>query len=284
VPGPRPTAERQAKQPKSGDSYSQANGAPTPQHQAVIDQRPTANLQAIASDSGKDGNKEEQGYRLTDILLIAFNGLLAAFTLALVIIGGLQARRLRQTVEATKDAADAAKKSAKVAEQSLSVSNRPLLAFQSPTLNNFAPMPVVGQVNLIFASYEFYNYGAGLAWIVETCVLFEVMPAGEMPDPPVYKERSIERPSIAVPFRERVLGSRPLKPAAMLAEIDYRAIAVDRSSYLAIWGYVRYLDMLNRRWKMGFCWVYEPPDGFNIYGYWKVSGPDSYHYNIQEED
>jgi hypothetical protein len=195
-----------------------------------------------------------------------------------------QAVSLDATLIETRKSADAAKKSADVAEQSLTLLNRPQLVFQSPELNNFAPMPIVGQVSLITVNYEFHNYGAGLAWIIETCVVVEAKPAGEMPDPPIYKGRRIERPPIVVTFDKGNFSFRYLSPVPMLDEAAYRAIAIDRSSYLSIYGYVRYLDILNHRWKMGFCWVYEPPGGFNLHGYWKPSGPDSYHYNVQEED
>jgi hypothetical protein len=108
-------------------------------------------LQTVAGDDGKDGNDKKQDYRPTDVLLTVFNGLLAAFTLALVIVGGLQARRLRQTVEATKEAADAAKQSAETASSAFYAANRPWVL-----VSDFSIEEEVGK-KLI--SYKVYNVG-----------------------------------------------------------------------------------------------------------------------------
>jgi hypothetical protein len=125
VPSPRPPAKSQTKQPESGNAYTKPNPSPSPNDQSFVHAGPTPNLQATAGDDRKQGNKEESHYRPTDILLTVFNGLLALFTLALVIVGALQARRLRQTVEATKDAANAAKQNAEIASNAFYAANRP---------------------------------------------------------------------------------------------------------------------------------------------------------------
>lgn len=71
--------------------------------------------------------KEKEEKKTLDRRLVFFTACLAAIGLMQLVVFGLQARRLRQTVEATKEAADAANKSADVAEKALELVERPYI-------------------------------------------------------------------------------------------------------------------------------------------------------------
>jgi hypothetical protein len=110
---------------------------------------------------------------------------LALFTLALVIVGGLQARRLRQTVEATKEAAQAAKKSADVAERTLSLTNRPWLEVTDWELMNLTPDATP------FVQFKIRNFGKSPAWITRLQVKFTTINVGtDFPEIPDYTNRA----------------------------------------------------------------------------------------------
>jgi hypothetical protein len=120
---PKPT-ERKAEEATAGHDNAKANPKPTAQMLPSVIVTPSPNLQQIPNKNTENSNKEKTNYRLTDILLTIFNGLLAMFTLALVIVGGYQARHLRRTVEATEQTAKAAEASAQVATEGLRIAQR----------------------------------------------------------------------------------------------------------------------------------------------------------------
>jgi len=176
--------------------------------------------------------------------------------------------------------ANAAKKSADIAEQSLAVVNRPQLVFESPELNNFAPMSISGTVKLITVNFTFHNYGEGAAWIIEQAVRFRA--ETRLADSPEYGTPRTMIPPQVVPPGKPIYSFRHLEPFGMLEESAFKAITQDLTPTLTIYGYVRFEDLLGQRFKMGFCWLYHPPGGFNTQGYWEPGGPESYTYNKQE--
>lgn len=103
-PSPKPTRE-------SRNPYSAQN--PPTTYAATIS--PQADVTALPTPAGVDhanAKYETAQYQLNRIQTW-FNGCLALFTLALVAVGAWQGYHLRQTMKATKEAADAAVLSAK---------------------------------------------------------------------------------------------------------------------------------------------------------------------------
>lgn len=125
VPSPWPSTERQTEQPKATNTNSQANPQPAEASPTATQIVPSSKLKAKSDDSGENSNYEQRQYGL-NVLLTWFNGILAAFTVFLVLVGAYQGYQLRRTVQETKVAADAAKKSADVAEMTL-LRDRPIL-------------------------------------------------------------------------------------------------------------------------------------------------------------
>jgi hypothetical protein len=105
-----------------------------------------------------------------DVLNTAFAGAVALFTLALVIVGAWQARRLRQTVDETRKAAKAAEKAAEVAEKALVDLERPILQIIDPFVGIDAPLSETNHG--ISAHYSIENFGRTPATLHEISLQF----------------------------------------------------------------------------------------------------------------
>jgi hypothetical protein len=120
IPSSRPTAAENSlyRANKKDAASQQSNSYATP---AIFGASIASNLHPQIYNHAEVAEYESAEYRLNR-LQTWFNGFLMSFTGALVVVGLWQARRLRQTVEATKKAADAAKANADAAKQSAEIS------------------------------------------------------------------------------------------------------------------------------------------------------------------
>jgi hypothetical protein len=123
-----------------------------------------------------------------------FNGWVALFTAALVAVGAWQARRLRQTVEATERAAKAAKESADATRDAVKVSKstiRPYIwvrkiegVHRPPSTGGLGPE----SANVLdSANCSIQNLGTGPAFITEVLARLK-MSRAPLPLPPVFDD------------------------------------------------------------------------------------------------
>jgi hypothetical protein len=121
-PSPRPTPiKRSQAQGAQAQSTRQETYTSTPITSVLTAPTPMATHKT--DNDAQQTEHETDQYRLNRVQTW-FNGVLAFFTLCLVIVGYIQARRLRETVEVTRQAANAAKESADIARQQLEKAQR----------------------------------------------------------------------------------------------------------------------------------------------------------------
>jgi len=202
----------------------------------------------------------------------------------LVAVGSWQARRLRQTVEATQETAEAAKKSAdatEVAAKAAKTSAEALIRSEWPRLlfERFDPIgpifkndPPPNWPNVIVG---FRNYGRTPAFVTEIFIGSQLIP-DLPPDPkPNYWSPIPVKPVVVVPPNERFTRSRYL--AGRLRREDLHAILQGKTNYW-VYGYVNCLDYRGDTHRTGFCarWRVEPD-------IWSHDGPPNYTYNYHAE-
>lgn len=103
-PTPRPTPSKSGQAHNGGKppSAQQSQSAPSP---SVVITPPAPILDGKTGEDGEQGKREAAQYRLNR-LQTWFNGCLALFTAALVVVGGLQAYRLRQTLDHMRESSE----------------------------------------------------------------------------------------------------------------------------------------------------------------------------------
>jgi len=215
--------------------------------------------------------KEKEEKKSIDDRLVFFTGCLAAIGLMQLAVFAWQARRLRQTVEATKEAADAAHKSADVAEKTLTLVERPyVFAYSvskfhiSENLNpaityevaNFGKTPAI--IQSAYAALE--NIESNLGAVLEVdrrhnLVCAPILSAGE-----VRKGIEEEIPANMINFITTDMGYAPdLKHGE---ELYFRVI-------------IRYRGPFTEGHESSFCWSYNThtnyfePYGHEDYNYTK---------------
>jgi len=215
----------------------------------------------------EQGKYEASQYRLNRIQAW-FNGLLVLFTAALVGVGAWQARRLRQTVEATKEAANAARDNAMV----LIKQSGPYLRVTHFRLYE----PQVGEApeeaGVIIA---FANRGRGNAFVTNTQLT--IAPLSKLPDAPPYDPKIVSRlngltiiPEAATPDIKY-----PFPPAARTLQ----AVATLQANgvHVFVYGFQDYEDVFEQVHRFGFAYQF---DGkfFDI-----VGGPAYNYHRIEKK-
>lgn len=189
-------------------------------------------------DSDADA-KEKEEKKTLDSWLVFFTGCLAAIGLMQLIVFGLQARRLRQTVEATKEAADAAKKSADAAE----------LTAQA-ALGVELPRFVVTSMKLIWNGTEPHisitltNHGRTEAVVTGECLIYRKEPAlAPIPRYPISSQKRIDFGKTIKTGESHIIRE----------SIPSNDICANSDSPI-IWGYgyIKYRDFLGKIHTSGF--------------------------------
>lgn len=183
--------------------------------------------------------KEKEEKKTLDSRLVFFTACLAAIGLMQLIVFGWQARRLRQTVEATKEAADAAKKSADAAE----------LTAQA-ALGVELPRFVVTSMKLIWNGTEPHisitltNHGRTEAVITGECLIYRKEPAlAPHPRYPMHSQRRID-------FGKTIKNG---ESHIIRENVPTDDISANSDSPI-IWGYgyIKYRDFLGKSHSSGF--------------------------------
>lgn len=275
----RPTAEN--RQARNTDDRPATDYEPTTLTPSHIVTSPTPVLNQSA-DENADQGKYEAAQHEPNPLQTWFNGFLVLFTAALVAVGGLQAHRLRQTVEATKEAAEAAKKSAdatEVAASAAKTSAEALIRSEWPRLlfERFDPIGPIPKdhspPNWPNVIVGFRNYGRTPAFVTEIFIGSQLIP--DLPPDPTYWSPIPVKPVVAVAPNETFTPSRYL--AGPLCKGDLDAILQGKTNYW-LYGYVNYLDFRGDTHMTGFCarWRVEPD-------IWSHDGPPNYTYNYHAQ-
>jgi hypothetical protein len=275
----RPAAENS--QARKADDQPATHYEPTTLTPSHVVTSPTPVLNQNADRDTEQGKYQAAQYRLNRFQTW-FNGLLVLFTAALVAVGGWQARRLRQSVEATKETAEAAKKSAdatEIAANAAKTSAEALIRSEWPRLL-FERFDAIGPIpkdhpppdwpNVIVG---FRNYGRTAAFVTEIFIGSQLVP--DLPPDPTYWSPIPVKPVVAVPPNERFIRSRYL--AGPLRREDLDAILQGKTNYW-VYGYVNCLDFRGDTHMTGFCarWRVEPD-------VWSHDGPPNYTYNYHAE-
>jgi hypothetical protein len=227
-------------EPRSDRAHNQSQTLPVPF--PPVDKSPVPQKEGNYQTRESQGERTEffyfAGYRLkvTDSLVALFTGLL-------VLVGGIQAYRLRQTVLATREAAGALP----------AIERAYLFLFeeigQTVTDNRTADTPF-GEGEYTFSlEYAFHNYGktpAIIEGLAASIRYFSAQPT-EYPDA-----------IAAIPIGFLVgadAGSRGWDVSKRIGEYHYD-LAREGDGYILFTGRVSYCDILKRTWETGFCLEY----------------------------
>jgi hypothetical protein len=263
VPGPRPSTKSQTKQSEGRNRNTERNRTPSPEQTAPVKIGPARSLQNVTAYGREQGDQKEENYRLTDILLTLFNGLLALFTLLLVIVGGLQARRLRQTVEATKETADAAKKSADTAQRALTVLEVPYVSIGEIVPHVFRiedGKRMIHSPNFPMTfEFSLTNHGRTLAEVV--AIHCEVRIYDVLPTTPEYSSSVESSGDFAIgPNSDtgKVRWFATYQCPTNKVVDEFESLLGSASRRLVCFGYVDYRDSFKTNWRNGFAWAWYP--------------------------
>jgi hypothetical protein len=187
--------------------------------------------------------KERKDKSESDWSLVILTGVLAIIGVIQIIVFGLQARRLRQTVTATKDAADAALKTAKNAETTERAYVK--LSHVPPGLG-FNTMG-----GTCFAQFRVRNFGRTPAKVTDVVVDFYHLPSIEhLPiDPPAPPSH---RPVITflVPQDEFFFSHQKTFTPGITSRLR------SGEEMLIACGYVDYVDQFGQRHRAGYAREY----------------------------
>lgn len=213
-----------------------------------------------------------------DHLLLAFNGVLAVFTIVLAgstiflwletrglrTLGKQQAEDMKESLALTKLSVDAA-----VALE------LPLFVIESTQIE---PQNSTATVSL-------GNHGRTPAIITKTCLVAELDHA--LPPKPCYPMHDVEE----IPVSSVVEKGHEFKisRSSTLSENDWKRV-FDQQTILWVYGYLEYIDFLKTKRRTGFCLAFMPrPDKFypsmpSRSGDWVQEGPSTYSYDRTESD
>ncbi len=186
------------------------------------------------------------------------------FTLALVLVGGLQYRFIRLAY----------------------IANRPYVFADDFVMKNFTtqdrlPEDTTGIIFMV-ATFKLKNVGKGPAIVRSAKAKLKTVPN----DPS--KWRLLPNPSddwgdlsdcIAIPLSSRVIPDGGFIDAStgfngLPSEQDYRAIKMTYDKHIVVYGTIEYTDAANRRYTVGFGVLYRPQGMLND-EFW-ITGPTGY--------
>lgn len=178
----------------------------------------------------------------SDWSLVKLTGVLAIIGVIQIIVFGLQARRLRQTVNATKDAADAALKTAR---------NMETIERAYVKMSHVAPGLILDDIGGLAVQLRVKNFGKTPARVNDLRVDFRYLPEiTDLPDVPP----AIEMPGDVLAFlvqddefffsHQRALGNTIVDNLR------------DDVGTVLVWGYVDYTDAFEQRHRAGYGRIY----------------------------
>ena len=174
-----------------------------------------------------------------------FTGVLALFTLALVMVSSVQIYFLTRADETGRIAADAANLNARAA-----VGAELPIVFAGTFVVGPAkgsPFSVIGQLPSVpIVSLKFHNYGRTPAEMIGYCIVIKI--AEKLPDPRVEPEIFPVAPGTII----KPDGSLPFTYVFQWSEPEQRAI-FEGETRLWFYGRMAYMDFLGNRHEIGFC-------------------------------
>jgi hypothetical protein len=224
----------------------------------------------------------------TMLLLVLFNFLLALFayrlwrsTVGLVEAAREQSRDLKQSIAATKDAADAARRGAEVAALQARVLigvERPRFELSSVQLE-WADQSVRQALKAPSVDIAFTNHGRTSAFVTEKCIEARMTPT--LPADPVYS--AVETlPVVDAVDSGKTVGASAHRRVGELNEEQIRQVLAGGNT-LWVYGFINFHDFLGMKHKLGFCLRWAPPDReASIGGVFLQDGPAHYSYRTEE--
>jgi hypothetical protein len=193
---------------------------------------------------------------------------------------------------ATKRSANIAERSANIAERALTELERPFLGVE--VLQHGLSFTKTGTVTSPVSEfkYQFINYGRTPARLTELVETWSVVNRiNENEDGTKYRYTSVlpdpidptRRRGRTLPYGIVVSSGKPYPFSAnAMVVIDVQDLAVRPSFHgegndLYFCGYVRYTDIFNKRYILGFCAMYDVVSGRFV-----LMGDDRYNYNREE--
>ncbi|MBV8454589.1 MAG: hypothetical protein JOZ29_20300 [Deltaproteobacteria bacterium] len=208
---------------------------------------------------------------------------MALFTFCLVIVGGVQARRLRQTVQANKETAEAAKVSADTAHRALTVLEVPYVTIGEivPHVFRVEDGKRVQRPNIPMAfEFSLKNHGRSVAQVIT--VHSEARILNTLPTTPEYSDTDAPSDEFAIgPNSDtgKVRWFAAYKcPSDKVAEEFESLLGGFPHKRLICFGYINYRDPFQTNWKSGFAWVWYPY-GDSVF----LVGGSGYNYNRKIE-
>lgn len=215
-----------------------------------------------------------------------FAGVVAVFTLGLVIVGFLQVTQLKKTLEATLKTAEATLSTAEATKASGEATK--LLA--EATLNIESPIIIVQKAKMVetgiiseeiktsdlkispFIRISVKNIGRTPAFLDHEFIFLSVL--NGLTEEPKY------------PIKFKFPNGMVLEPGSS-NEIQQKYnhlesvtnLVLEGKMFLWAYGYIAYKDFIGREHKTGFCFRWYPPEpSRKTDGRWEYEGPDSYLY------
>jgi hypothetical protein len=224
----------------------------------------------------------------TLLLLVLFNFLLVLFayrlwrsTSGLVEAAREQSRDLKQSIAATRDAADAARKGAEVAALQARVLigvERPRFELSSVQLE-WADQSVRQALKEPSVDIAFTNHGRTAAFVTEKCIEAKLAPT--LPADPAYS--AVETlPVVDVVDSGKSVAASARQRVGELSEDQIRVVLAGGNT-LWVYGFINFRDFLGMKHKLGFCLRWLPPDReASIGGVFLQDGPAHYSYRTEE--
>ncbi len=184
--------------------------------------------------------KEKEEKKLNDRRIIRFNGFLIVIASLQLIVFAWQAHRLRQSVTATKEAANAAKRST----ESLSRVERAYILIKGISFNltpGLATSPHFCAGGIV----SLYNAGKTPAFPLKIQAIIELRET--LPIEPPQKEQKVMPGTFIIPNNSHNFS----------IETNSRNVDIATQGLkLFCYGIVYYKDIFGELWETGFCWQY----------------------------
>lgn len=280
-PSPSPPEIRKPEQSKPGEpeAPAQKNQDRTAIPPLVIKEAPAQKAQKEPTENTKEADSKTS----TDWWMVWLTGILAFVASLQLIVFGLQARRLRQTIETMKKiGADQSKdmqgwiavadKSADAAKRSADSDRPHMLPAQFKISGMRGPVGDDGKIKSI-CEFRFINYGRSPAFMKTFC--FQDHIGHELPPIPTYGESIKISHIIAVNgWLGSVEGEVSAPIGISMPASDAADILVGRNNYF-IFGYIEYEDVASQNHKMRFAYSFDWGQG-DMSERFRPAGPDTY--------
>ena len=208
--------------------------------------------------SATEKKEREEKYQ-SDWWLVCLTGVLAGIGILQLCVFGLQARRLRQTVEEMKIATKAAEKAANAAEQSAEIARHDFVATHRPKIivRRFSINKIGDDGDSVDIGYEMVNVGEGLATVVRSSTkLWWHTPTKHLPGNPPYADYIAQ----SIPIESGIMIALPSQHVEGFSfvsgfeekEQETGANDTTTGDHLFAMGYIEYKDTIGKTRRTAF--------------------------------